>query len=179
MIRSPKKHMAEVISFYPHERPDLIAQLNNINFNNNDNLSSNYQNLEWNWDKFQVISVYVNDHFVNGFSVAWHRPEYYESNEIRILSRYWKDNNIRLDHVSVKLANAHLIDMIEHQLQMSKELGYTRAFISREKSHRYFSKLITSIEQKTSKRWTLFKDKQCVCNPNDPSCWQYKASIQL
>ena len=179
MIRSPKKHMAEVISFYPHERPDLIAQLNNLNFDNNDDLRTNYQNLEWNWSQFQVISAYVNNHFVDGFSVAWHRPEYYKPGEIRILSRYWKGNSIRLDHTTTQLAMPHLVDMIDHQLQMCKELGYTEAFISRERSPRYFRKLITSIEQKTNTQWNLYKDKQCVCKTDDPSCWQYKASIQL
>ena len=51
--------------------------------------------------------------------------------------------------------------------------------ISREKSPRYFRKLITSIQEKTGTQWHLYDDKQCVCVPEAPSCWQYKASTKL
>jgi hypothetical protein len=73
----------------------------------------------------------------------------------------------------------HLIDMIEHQMTMCKAVGFTDAFISREKSPRYFRKLITSIQEKTGTDWHLYDDKQCVCVPEAPSCWQYKASTKL
>ena len=176
-MQSPKKDMAGVISFYPNERPDLIAQLDNLQFKNNDPLSENYTKLDWN--KFEVISVYENDNVVQGFSVAWHRPEYYKPKEVRILSRYWKDKNIRLTCTHTELSMPHLIDMIDHQLTMCKQIGFTEAFISREKSPRYFSKLINSIQEKTNTEWHLYKDKQCVCVPESPSCWQYKASTKL
>ena len=38
-MQSPKKDMAGVISFYPSERPDLIEQLDNLKFNENDPLN--------------------------------------------------------------------------------------------------------------------------------------------
>lgn len=177
MMQSPKKEMAGVISFFPNERPDLIEQLDNLNFDNNDPLNENYNSLDWN--KFSVISVYENNNIVQGFSVAWHRPEYYKPNEIRILSRYWKDNSLRLTCTHKELSMPHLVDMITHQMVMSKQLGFTEAFISREKSPRYFSKLINSIQEKTNTEWHLHKDKQCVCNPEASSCWQYKASTKL
>lgn len=177
MMQSPKKLMAGVISFYPSERPDLIEQLNNLDFNNNDNLAGNYKSLDWN--KFEVISVYENENVVQGFSVAWHRPEYYQPKEVRILSRYWKDSSIRLSCTHTELSTPHLVDMIYHQMTMCKKLGFTDAFISREKSPRYFNKLINSIAQKTSTEWYLHKDKQCVCAPESAGCWQYKASTKL
>ena len=177
MMQSPKKDMAGVISFYPSERPDLIEQLDKLQFNDNDPLNTNYKNIDWH--EFQVISVYENDGIVQGFSVAWHRPEYYAENEVRILSRYWKDTSIRLTCTHIELSMPHLIDMITHQMTMCKEVGFTDAFISREKSPRYFRKLITSIQEKTGTDWHLYDDKQCVCVPEAPSCWQYKASTKL
>ena len=177
MMQSPKKEMAGVISFYPNERPDLIEQLNNLKFNYKDQLSENYNDI--NWQDYEVISVYENNGIVQGFSVAWHRSKYYKKGEVRILSRYWKGNDIRLTNTHTELAMPHLIDMIQHQLAMCKELGFTEAFISREKSPRYFRKLITSIQEKTNIQWHLYDDKQCVCMPKSSSCWQYKASTKL
>lgn len=177
MMQSPKKDMAGVISFYPSERPDLIEQLDNLKFNENDPLNKNYNKLDW--EQYQVISVLENNNIVQGFSVAWHRPEYYAENEVRILSRFWKDPSIRLKCTHMELSMPNLIDMITHQLAMCKEVGFTDAFISREKSPRYFRKLITSIQEKTGTQWHLYDDKQCVCVPEAPSCWQYKASTKL
>ena len=177
MMQSLKKDLAGVISFYPTERSDLLEQLNNLSFNEKDPLNSNYKILDW--KKYEVISVYENNGIVQGFSVAWHRPEFYKPNEVRILSRYWKDQSIRLSCTHTELSMPHLIDMITHQLTMCKELGFTEAFISREKSPRYFKKLITSIQEKTGTQWHLYDKKQCVCVPEAPSCWQYKASTKL
>ena len=176
-MQSPKKDMAGVISFYPTERSDLLEQLNNLSFNDKDPLNKNYKMLDW--KKYEVISVYENNGIVQGFSVAWHRPEFYKPGEVRILSRYWKDPSIRLTSTHTELSMPHLIDMIDHQLTMCKELGFTDAFISREKSPRYFRKLINSIQEKTGTQWHLYNDKQCVCVPEAPSCWQYKASTKL
>ena len=149
MMQSPKKDMAGVISFYPSERPDLVRQLSRLPSYSKDELRSNYHRVDW--TQYEVISVYENNGIVQGFSVAWH----------------------------TELAMPHLIDMIQHQLAMCKELGFTEAFISREKSPRYFRKLITSIQEKTNIQWHLYDDKQCVCMPKSSSCWQYKASTKL
>lgn len=177
MMQSPKKTMAGVVSFYPNERPDLLEQLDNLKFNHNDNLKDNYENL--NWNDYEVISVYENDNIVQGFSVAWHRPQYYKQGEVRILSKYWKSSALRAQFTKTELSMSHLIDMIEHQLILCKNLGFTEAFISREKSPRYFRALIKSIEEKTKTNWHLYNDKQCVCMHRASSCWQYKASIKL
>ena len=177
MMQSPKKDMARVISFYPSERPDLVRQLSRLPSYSKDELRSNYHRVDW--TQYEVISVYENNGIVQGFSVAWHRSKYYKKGEIRILSRYWKNSSIRLTNTHTELAMPHLIDMIQHQLAMCKELGFTEAFISREKSPRYFRKLITSIQEKTNIQWHLYDDKQCVCMPKSSSCWQYKASTKL
>ena len=95
------------------------------------------------------------------------------------MSKYYKNPKYRHTDSRKKLGLKHIILMVEHQMAMCKAQGFTVAFISREKSPRYFRKLITSIQEKTGTDWHLYDDKQCVCVPEAPSCWQYKASTKL
>lgn len=178
-MRSPKKDMAGVVSFIPNEKDAIpfMNQIRNLEFVHEDRLNENYE--EANWYDFEVISVYENNDKVQGLSTAWHRPEYYPADTVRILSRYWKDPTLRLQCTHMQLSMPHLVDMIKHQMAMCKDLGFKRAFISREKSPRYFNKLIKSIQEKTNTEWHIFDDKQCVCHKDSPSCWQYKAEVIL
>lgn len=177
MMYSKPYHDCAVISFFPQERLDFVNDLTNIDIDLTDPLGENYQNL--NWLDFQVISIYkVKQHIVE-FSVAWHRPEFYQPDEIRIMSKYYKNPQYRLTNSERKLGLTHIISMVEQQLEMCKSLGFKKAFISREKSPRYFKGLINQIQQKTNTQWQMFDDKQCVCLPEVKSCWQYKASTQL
>ena len=168
---------SSVISFSPNDRLDLVNDLCNINVSLTDPLGNNYQSL--NWNDFQVISIFKVKEDIVEFSVAWHRPKYYKPGEIRIMSKYYKNPKYRHTDFRKKLGLRHIILMVEHQMAMCKAQGFTVAFISREKSPRYFRKLINSIQEKTSTQWHLYNDKQCVCVPEAPSCWQYKASTKL
>jgi hypothetical protein len=172
MIQLPK-----VTTFYPKDRLDILDKLNELVLVDTDPLNANYKDIDWN--QFEAISVYGDETLVEGFSVAWHRSNYYDKGSVRILSRYWKAPSIRLDTTLTKLANDHIIDMVTQQIALCKAIGFTNAFISREKSPRYFNKLINNIAEKTNTHWTIHKDKQCVCHPDAPSCWQYKAEIDI
>ncbi len=177
MIVSAPYPDSSLISFSPNERLDLINDLSKINFSSTDPLSKNYQNLDWN--NFHVISIFKVKEDIAEFSVAWHRSKYYEPGEVRIMSKYYKNPKYRHTDSRKHLGLKHTLLMIEHQMAMCKAQGFTSAFISRERSPKYFRKLITVIQEKTNTQWHSHDDKQCVCVPEAPSCWQYKASTKL
>lgn len=166
---------AEVITFIPHENSSIIEELKTFTFNTGDNLLDNYVNIDWH--DFSAISIYKRNNTIIGFSSVWHRPNYYKSKEVRILNRYYESNNMR--QVSKIIGDSHLIEMVEQQLQIAKKLGFSEAFISREKTPRYFKTLITSIAEKTNTTWIIEPEKVCVCVPESLSCWQYKAWVKL
>ena len=130
----------------------------------------NYKSFDF--TQVEAISVYTRDKIV-GFSSIWHRPEYYEKNEVRILNRYWEDPNLR--RISKIIGGPHLIEMVQQQLNWLKNTSYTKAFISREKSPRYFKKLIQAISEGTNTVWHIEENKVPVCDPKNEACWQYKA----
>ena len=176
MLDTQSSHKpAKVFTFLPDQRPDLILQLRELKFDEDDKLSENYKNICW--DDFEAISLYLREDQIIGFSSVWHRPEYYESGEVRILNRYWESPNMR--RTSKIIGDTHLIEMITQQLYIAKYLGFNTAFISREKTPKYFKRLITNIDKETNIKWFLEPKKVCVCVPEAPSCWQYKAWTNL
>lgn len=121
----------------------------------------------------EVISIYERDTIV-GFSSIWHRPEYYEPDEVRILNRYWEDPSLR--RISKIIGGPHLIEMVRQQLDWVRQSEkFKKVFISREKCPRYFEKLIRTIEEETDTVWFIEPSKVPVCNPKSKQCWQYKA----
>ena len=174
MLNSHKP--ANVYTFIPSDRPDIITELKSIEFDETDSLSKNYI-YDMKWDEFEAVSIYERNDQIVGFSSVWHRPEYYESGEVRILNRYWESPNMR--RTSKIIGDTHLIEMVIQQLDISKKIGLTKAFISREKTPKYFEKLITNIATKTQTHWNLEPNKVCVCRESNPSCWQYKAWTNL
>lgn len=130
----------------------------------------NYESF--NFMQTEAISIYERDEVV-GFSSIWHRHEYYEPHEVRILNRYWEDPTLR--RVSKIIGGPHLIEMVRQQLDWVRQSKYSKVFISRERCPRYFRKLIETIEEETDTVWYIEPEKVAVCNPNAESCWQYKA----
>lgn len=166
-----KNASCDVLTFQPHMRKDLINQLKSINFK----ADPNYADIDWN--EFVCISVLIKNDNVMGFSSVWHRPKYYQVDEVRILNRWWEHESLR-EH-GMDIARPHVIASVQHQLEISKQLGYKKAFISRERNPRFFKKLITTIGEKTNTKWYVYNDKQCVCMPKASSCWQYKGETIL
>jgi len=62
-------------TFLPHERPEVLRKLNEIEFSESDRLSDNYKDLDW--FGFEAISIYERDDNIIGFSSIIHRPEYF------------------------------------------------------------------------------------------------------
>lgn len=166
-----KNASCNVLTFEPSARPDMIEQLKGLNFR----ADPNYADIDWH--EFVCISVLLKQDTVMGFSSVWHRPKYYQHDEVRILNRWWEHESLR-EH-GMEIARPHVIASVDHQMQMSKQLGYNKAFISRERNPRFFKKLINTIGDKTNTKWYVFKDKQCVCMPKASSCWQYKGETIL
>lgn len=166
-----KNASCDVLTFEPSARPDMIEQLKGLNFR----ADQNYADIDWH--EFVCISVLLKQDTVMGFSSVWHRPKYYQHDEVRILNRWWEHESLR-EH-GMEIARPHVIASVDHQMQMSKQLGYNKAFISRERNPRFFKKLINTIGDKTNTKWYVFKDKQCVCMPKASSCWQYKGETIL
>lgn len=176
MLNSLNSHKpAKVVTFIPNKHPLLVKELKNFTFDATDSLATNYVNI--NWHEFSAISLYQRNGVIIGFSSIWHRPQFYDVGEIRILNRYYERKDMRV--ISKIIGDNHLIEMVKQQLEIAKKLGFNKAFISREKTPRYFKKLITSIAEKTNTKWIIEPEKVCVCVPEAPSCWQYKAWTKL
>jgi hypothetical protein len=87
-----KNSECDVLTFKPEDRPDIIEKLKQISF---DDLEQKEDYVTINWSDFECITVLLKDEAVLGFSSVWHRPEYYEKGEVRILNRYWEDASLR------------------------------------------------------------------------------------
>ena len=161
---------ASVKTILPKDFVLYVKKLEDF-LNHNKETNNNYINIKW--EKFSAISIYYRDLQIIGFSSIWHRPEYYEPYEARILNRYYEGKTMR--NISKVIGDSHLINMVNDQINISKQLGFKKIFISREKCKRYFTQLINHIQQQTKLNWTLEPNKVCVCYPKAPSCWQYKA----
>ena len=158
-----------------HDRPDVLRVLRDFEFDPRDRLAKNYNSI--NWFDYEAISLYRRNRQIVGFSTMSHRPEYYEKGEVRILNRYFESKVMR--RTSKVFADDHVCLMVKQQLALSKKLGYTKAFISRQRSPVYFKKFINTMAEKTGQQWYIEKDRVAVCDPKIEDCWQYKAWIKL
>ena len=167
-----------VVTFEPNERPDLIKKLKEISFDDLDQghfKKEDYLSIDW--FKFDCITVLLQDDNILGFSSVWHRPEYYEKGEVRILNRYWEHDCLR--RPGRDIVRPHLLKSIQHQLQIAKRLGYKKAFISRCRNRLFMKNLFLQIEKKTGTKWQFSDKKVPVCNEQSPSCWQYKGTYEF
>ena len=156
-------------TFIPSERPDLIEQLSKITFDKKDSLYENYVNL--NWLTFEAISVYMREGDIVGFSTILKRDKYFDKDEVRILNRYYEMPKMR--RTSKVIADDHVCEMVLQQIDMAKKLGYSKIFISREKSLRYFKKFIHNLGQKTNTQWNVSDNRIRVSHGAE----QYKANL--
>ena len=156
-------------TFIPSERPDLVEQLSKITFDKKDSLYENYINL--NWLTFEAISVYMREGDIVGFSTILKRDKYFDKDEVRILNRYYEMPKMR--RTSKVIADDHVCEMVLQQIDMAKKLGYSKIFISREKSLRYFKKFIYNLGQKTNTTWNVSDNKIRVSHGSE----QYKANL--
>ena len=156
-------------TFIPSERPDLIEQLSKITFDKKDSLFENYVNLIW--LTFEAISVYMREGDIVGFSTILKRDKYFDKDEVRILNRYYEMPKMR--RTSKVIADDHVCEMVLQQIDMAKKLGYSKIFISREKSLRYFKKFIYNLGQKTNTTWNVSDNKIRVSHGSE----QYKANL--
>ena len=156
-------------TFIPSERPDLIEQLSKITFDKKDSLYENYVNL--NWLTFEAISVYMREGDIVGFSTILKRDKYFDKDEVRILNRYYEMPKMR--RTSKVIADDHVCEMVLQQIDMAKKLGYSKIFISREKSLRYFKKFIYNLGEKTNTTWNVSDNKIRVSHGSE----QYKANL--
>ena len=156
-------------TFIPSERPDLIEQLSKITFDKKDSLYENYVNL--NWLTFEAISVYMREGDIVGFSTILKRDKYFDKDEVRILNRYYEMPKMR--RTSKVIADDHVCEMVLQQIDMAKKLGYSKIFISREKSLRYFKKFIHNLGQKTNTQWNVSDNRIRVSHGSE----QYKANL--
>lgn len=156
-------------TFIPKDRPDIIQQLSKITFSNKDTLYKNY--IDMNWLSFEAISVYTMKDEIVGFSTILKRDKYFDKNEVRILNRYYEMPKMR--RTSKVIADDHVCEMVLQQIDIAKKLGYSKIFISREKSLRYFKKFIHNLGQKTNTVWSLPDTKIRVSKETE----QYKANL--
>ena len=166
---------AQSTTFLPHERTDVLRKLKEYKFNESDRLADNYKDIDW--LNLEAISIYERKDEIVGFSSIIHREEYFDKGEVRILNRYYESADMR--RTSKVIGDDHVCEMEQQQLEMAKELGYKKAFISRCRSPRHLKKLIENIGEKTGTKWQMLEDKVAVCDPKFDECWQYKACTEL
>ena len=169
-----KNSECDVLTFVPDERTYILKQLSKIDFANEE-IASNYENIDW--FAFDCITVLLKGDEILGFSSVWHRSEYYEPGEVRILNRYWEHEKLRMN--GRLIARPHLVATVQHQLAHVKQLGYKKAFISRCRNPRYMKRLFIELGEKTNTEWKMQDGKQVVCDPKHESCWQYKGTYEI
>ena len=156
-------------TFIPKDRPDIIQQLSKITFDSKDKLYKNY--VDMNWLSFEAISIYTMKDEIVGFSTILKRDKYFDKNEVRILNRYYEMPKMR--RTSKIIADDHVCEMVLQQIDIAKKLGYSKIFVSREKSLRYFKKFIYNLGQKTNTIWNVSDIKIQVSHGTE----QYKARL--
>ena len=162
-------------TFIPHERTDVLKKLKDYEFNESDRLADNYKDIDW--FGLEAISIYERAGKIIGFSSIAHRSEYFAKDECRILNRYYESIEIR--RTSKVIADDHVCEMAMQQLDMARQLGFKKAFISRCRSPRHLKKFIDTVGTKTHTTWHMGDVKVAVCNPAIEECWQYKAYTDL
>ena len=96
-----------------------------------DKLRDNYR-----FDKLKIDEWIAISYYDGGFSsIAW-RPIW--GNNCRILNRFYKKPQARFENKKRKVSDITL-KMIEQQLHVAKELGFSCAFMSRETKHQAFN----------------------------------------
>ena len=156
-------------TFIPSDRPDLIERLNKITFDPNDALYKNYMDMDW--LSFEAISIYTREGDIIGFSTILKRDKYFDKGEVRILNRYYESPKMR--RTSKVIADDHVCQMVIQQINMAKMLGYSKIFISREKTLRYFKMFIHNLGQKTNTQWNVSNNRIRVSKGSE----QYKANL--
>ena len=169
-----KNSECDVLTFAPEDRPDVLKSLKGIDFAD-EQIASNYEDIDW--FAFDCITVLMKNDEILGFSSVWHRPEYYEPGEARILNRYWEHPKLRINGRII--ARPHLIATVEHQLAYAKEAGYKKVFISRCRNPGFMKRLFIELGQKTNTQWKLHDGKVAVCDPKNESCWQHKGTYEI
>ena len=71
------------------------------------------------------------------------------------------------------IADDHVCEMVLQQIDMAKKLGYSKIFISREKSLRYFKKFIYISRTKDKYSWNVSDNKIRVSHGSE----QYKSNL--
>ena len=107
-------------TFLPHDRPEVLRKLNEMEFSESDRLSDNYKDLDW--FGFEAISIYERDDKIIGFSSVIHRPEYFAKKECRILNRYFE--SVEMRRTSKIIGDDHVCEMIMQQLDIAKKIGF-------------------------------------------------------
>ena len=100
------------------------------------------------------------------------RDKYFDKDEVRILNRYYEMPKMR--RTSKVIADDHVCEMVLQQIDMAKKLGYSKIFISREKSLRYFKKFIYNLGQKTNTQWNVSDNKIRVSHGSE----QYRQHVK-
>ena len=114
MLSTLRNNDLDVITFKPEDRPDLLKKLKEISFDDLDEghfKKEDYTSI--NWFDFECITVLLQDDNIYGFSSVWHRPEFYEKGEVRILNRYWEHSIVR--RPGRDIVKDHLLKTIQHE----------------------------------------------------------------
>lgn len=171
---------AEIISFITKDYPDLVAELNEYSKNINDNhrLYKNYKNI--NFSIFPFVSMWKRKNKIVGFATGWNR-DIYPKNSIRIFNRFYHDKSLARVKFSREILRPSTLNCLNHQIELSKNLGYDYIFMSREpRTNKYFKEFVNGLNSKTDLRWEFKEGPFLVApNPNDISCWQTIVMAEL
>ena len=120
--------------------------------------------------------TYVKDRPALG-SIAWTRPFY--NNAVRIMTKYCVDPELEDTNFGKGTENLLRLDVIDHmeqQIAIAKQLGYDTFFISQEEKikGRRIRMMTNTMNNHTDYNWHVSSVPVLVApDPNNPACWQY------
>lgn len=136
-----------------------------------DRLAENYTAKRMKLDDTVGISIYYEGSTPVGFSTILNIPLF--NNSVRILNRFYKIPSHRDNHRRVTDGTKA---MVNQQIELSKSLGFSYAFMSREgvspPAMRHYTRQL-------DQDWVVLNDRFQVCPANCASCYQRVAYHSL
>lgn len=166
---------AEVKTFVPYLYPNLTEELieysRSLKDKDTHRLLENYVNV--NFFEFPFITMLKQEGIIVGFSTGYTR-DFYPDGCIRILNRYYQDNNNLRINFTREILRPTTFAIVEQQLEMCRRLNYNTAIISREpRTNKFFTKFIDALTQRGSQKWELQTGPFLVTpSYNNSKAWQ-------
>lgn len=163
------------------DRPEVLEKidflLEKAQTDTNNRMPANYSKDKIALDTTQAVSIAERDGKPFSYSCIMHRPIYKDS--VRVISRFYyspiKTKGLRNSEMPLKyIWRDHTIQMIEQQIAIAYDMGFSGAFISQhDKALKVFKRMHSGLEVLCGiKGWQFDPNKKYrVCNGADCEHW--------